>query len=52
MSCPFKGRGKPWWKKDANSAHATLRAPGERAIAQSKNWHVIRRVRCCPHRTR
>ncbi|WP_262391568.1 transposase family protein [Nocardiopsis sp. CNR-923] len=48
--CPFKGRGKPQWKKDANSAHAKLRAPGERAIAQLKNWDVLRRLRCCPHR--
>ncbi|WP_236568058.1 MULTISPECIES: transposase family protein [unclassified Nocardiopsis] len=46
--CPFKGRGKPQWKKDANSAHAKLRAPGERAIAQLKNWDVLRRLRCCP----
>nr|WP_234402185.1 transposase family protein [Thermobifida halotolerans] len=46
--CPFKGRGKPQWKKDANSAHAKLRAPGEWAIAQLKNRHVLRRLRCCP----
>ena len=48
--CPFKGRGKPQWKKDANSAHAKLRSPGERAIAQLKNWDVLRRLRCCPQR--
>ncbi len=48
--CPFKGRGKPQWKKDANSEHAKLRSPGERAIAQLKNWDILRRLRCCPHR--
>ncbi|CAL9604896.1 IS5 family transposase ISAmi2 [Nocardiopsis dassonvillei] len=47
--CPFKGRGKLQWKRDANSVHAKLRAPGERAIAQLKNWTVLRRLRCCPH---
>ncbi len=49
--CPFKGRGNPQWKKDANSNHARLRSPGERAIVQLKNWDVLRRLRCCPHRT-
>src|SRR5690625_2231393 len=48
--CPFKGRGKPWWKKQANSEHAKLRSPGERAIAQLKNWDILRRLRCCPQR--
>lgn len=48
--CPFKGHGKPQWKKDANSAHAKLRSPGERAIAQLKNWDILRRLRCCPQR--
>lgn len=48
--CPFKGRGKPQWKKDINSEHAQLRGPGERAIAQLKQWRILRRLRCCPHR--
>ncbi|GAA1447077.1 hypothetical protein GCM10009602_35380 [Nocardiopsis tropica] len=48
--CPFKGRGKPQWKKDANSEHAKLRSPGERAIAQLKNWDVLRWLRCRLHR--
>ena len=48
--CPFKGRDKPWWKKQANSEHAQLRSPGERAIAQLKNWDILRRLRCCPQR--
>nr|WP_235006300.1 transposase family protein [Nocardiopsis sp. JB363] len=50
MFCPFEGRGKPQRKKDANSTHAKLRSPGERAIAQLKNWKVLRRLRCCPQR--
>ncbi|MDE3723946.1 transposase family protein [Nocardiopsis sp. N85] len=48
--CPFKGRGKPQWKKDANAAHARLRSPGERAIARLKQWDILRRLRCCPQR--
>ena len=47
---PFKGRGKPQWKKEANSDHAKLRSPGERAIAQLKNWRILRKLRCCPQR--
>ena len=47
---PFKGRGEPQWKKDANSDHAKLRSPGERAIAQLKNWRILRKLRCCPQR--
>ncbi|WP_285730545.1 transposase family protein [Nocardiopsis sp. ATB16-24] len=46
--CLFKGRGKPRWKKDANAEHAKLRSPGERAIAQLKQWGILRRPRCCP----
>ena len=49
--CPFKGQGKPRWKKDPNSEHAKLRSPGERAFAQLKNRDVLRRLRCCPHRS-
>jgi hypothetical protein len=29
-------------------AHAQLRSPGERANAQLKNWHILRKLRCCP----
>jgi DDE superfamily endonuclease len=43
---PFKGRGKPDWKKDINRDHARLRAPGERANAQLKSWLILRQVRC------
>jgi DDE superfamily endonuclease/Helix-turn-helix of DDE superfamily endonuclease len=45
---PYRGRGKPASQKAANRAHARLRAPGERANAQLKTWHVLRKLRCCP----
>lgn len=47
---PYKGRNKPPSQKDANSAHAKLRGPGERANAQLKNWRILRKLRCCPWR--
>ena len=47
---PYKGTNKPESQKDANRAHAKLRAPGERANAQLKNWHILRKLRCCPWR--
>src|SRR2546423_11879515 len=47
---PYKGRGKPEPKKDANRSHARLRGPGERANAQLKNWKILAKLRCCPHR--
>ena len=50
MFCPSKDRGKPQWKKDAGSAHAKLRSPGERAIVQYKQRGVLRRIRCRPNR--
>jgi hypothetical protein len=45
---PYRGRGKPESQKAANRAHARLRAPGERANAQLKSWHILRKLRCCP----
>jgi DDE superfamily endonuclease/Helix-turn-helix of DDE superfamily endonuclease len=47
---PYKGKNKPQSQKDANKAHAQLRAPGERANAQLKTWRVLRKLRCCPWR--
>jgi DDE superfamily endonuclease/Helix-turn-helix of DDE superfamily endonuclease len=47
---PYKGKNKPESQKAANRAHAALRAPGERANAQLKNWHILRKLRCCPWR--
>ena len=48
---PYKGKGKPESQKNANRAHARLRGPGERANAQLKTWRVLRKLRCCPHKT-
>ena len=47
---PYKGKNKPQSQRDANKAHAQLRAPGERANAQLKTWRVLRKLRCCPWR--
>jgi hypothetical protein len=47
---PVPGWNKPASQKDANRAHARLRAPGERANAQLKTWRVLRKLRCCPWR--
>jgi hypothetical protein len=35
-------------RKAANRTHAQLRSPGERANAQLKTWHVLRKLPCCP----
>jgi DDE superfamily endonuclease len=45
---PYRGRNKPASQKEANRAHARLRAPGERANAQLKSWRILRKLRCCP----
>jgi hypothetical protein len=37
---PYRGRGKPESQKQANSAHAKLRSPGERANAQLKTYKI------------
>jgi hypothetical protein len=47
---PCRGRNKPASQKAANSAHAKLRGPGERANAQLKTWGILRKLRCCPWR--
>ena len=47
---PYKGRNKPESQKQANKAHAKLRAPGERANAQLKTWKILTKLRCCPRR--
>jgi hypothetical protein len=47
---PYKGRNKPEPQKDANRAHAKLRALGERANAQLKVWKILAKLRCCPWR--
>ena len=50
LRTPYRGRNKPASQKDANRAHARLRAPGERANAQLKTWRIVRKLRCCPWR--
>jgi hypothetical protein len=47
---PYKGKNKPEPQKEANRAHAKLRAPGERANAQLKTWKILTKLRCCPWR--
>jgi hypothetical protein len=47
---PYRGKNKPASQKQANRAHARLRAPGERANAQLKSWRILRKLRCCPWR--
>ena len=47
---PYKGKNKPEPQKEANRAHAKLRAPGERANAQLKAWKILTKLRCCPWR--
>jgi DDE superfamily endonuclease len=47
---PYRGKNKPEPQKEANRAHAKLRAPGERANAQLKAWRILRKLRCCPWR--
>ena len=47
---PYRGRNKPASQKEANRAHARLRAPGERANAQLESWRILRKLRCCPWR--
>ncbi|MBT0774144.1 transposase [Kineosporia sp. J2-2] len=36
-------------QKAANTAHARIRAIGERANSQLKNWRVLRKIRSSPH---
>jgi len=47
---PYRGRNKPEPQKEANRAHAKLRARGERANAQLKAWKIFSKLRCCPWR--
>jgi hypothetical protein len=47
---PYRGKNKPEPQKEANRAHAKLRAPGERANAQLKTWKILSKLRCCPRR--
>jgi hypothetical protein len=42
------GRLRAGGAEQRPSAHAKLRAPGERANAWLKTWHILRELRCCP----
>ena len=46
---PYRGRNKPASQKDANRAHARLRAPA-RAPMPSSNPGASCELRCCPWR--
>jgi hypothetical protein len=45
---PYKGKNKPDSQKQANKAHAKLRASGERANAQLRTGKIRTKLRCCP----
>ncbi len=47
---PYWGKNKPESQKQANRAHARLRPPGERAIAQLETCRIFRKLPCCPWR--
>jgi len=47
---PYRGKNKPELQKEANRAHAKLRAPGERANALLKNWRILCKLRRRPWR--
>jgi DDE superfamily endonuclease len=50
IGTPIKGRALPEQWRAVNRAHAKTRALGEQAIAALKNWRLLHKVRCCPHR--
>ncbi|MBH1934255.1 transposase family protein [Streptomyces sp. AV19] len=48
---PYHGhRELPDHYQRFNRVHARLRAPGERAFARLKTWHILRRARCSTNR--
>jgi len=49
---PDTGRYRPpsQNQKDANTAHARQRGPGERANAELKSWKILRKIRSSPRR--
>lgn len=47
---PIRGRDLPAGPTAVNTAHARLRAPGERGPATLKTWRLLHRLRCCPQR--
>ena len=50
ISLADKGYQGTTWAKIPYRGKNKLRAPGERANAQLKNWRILRKLRCCPWR--
>jgi DDE superfamily endonuclease len=44
----FARRNLSTGQKTVNRAHSGLRAPGERANADLKNWRILRKIRSSP----
>jgi hypothetical protein len=47
----FGARSLCLGQKARNRAHSGLRAPGERANAELKNWRILRKIRSSPAHT-
>jgi hypothetical protein len=50
IAVPFYGRKLPTRMREVNTAHAKVRAIGERANATLKTWKVLTKLHCCPQR--
>jgi hypothetical protein len=50
VGVPFYGRNLPTRMREVNSAHAKVRAIGERAVSTLKTWRLLTKLRCCPQR--
>jgi hypothetical protein len=50
VGVPFYGRHLPTRMREVNSAHAKVRAIGERAVSTLKAWGLLTKLRCCPQR--
>ena len=48
MHTRYRGRNKPASQKAAIPRPPPATIPGERANAQLKTWHILRKLRCCP----
>ncbi|MFI2458250.1 transposase family protein, partial [Streptomyces sp. NPDC019539] len=47
---PYYGRDLPEQYAQFNRDHAQVRAPGERAFADLKQWRILRKARRSPNR--
>ncbi|WP_024874090.1 IS5/IS1182 family transposase [Saccharomonospora piscinae] len=50
VGTPYRGRGLVGYRKRFNRHHAKIRGVGERAVATLKDWRILAKVRCSPHR--